>query len=466
MASVAAAPPGAPAECPSCREAFTPHARRPVACPACAAEFCVPCVQKYLLGVMGEAKCMGCRRAWDVDFLRSTLPKTWLLGPYRAHREDVLLERERARLPASQVLVTNYEAAQGAKRKIAEMEEERMELLRRKEFLESRLAWDRAQVLAMKRSKYTRAYSSPDDPPAPAVPAPASDDRPRYVAPCPVGTCRGFVSTAWECGTCRARVCQHCGEPSGEGDGPPRAGAAAPHACDPAVAANHRAVLGESRACPGCAARIYRVDGCYQMWCTRCHCAFDWNDGSVLTGHVHNPHLTEWRRANPGAAPARACAEGLPSWADVDDAVHLAQTRGLLAEHAHRDLARVHSRAGRAAVRARALRREAGLYEPEEVRDADLRLRYLRRELDEPAWKRALQRREKKRERAEAVARIHETFAAAAGDLFRGAVEAGARDDARGVASWVAQVDGLCEYVDGLLQTLAARLGMAVPGLA
>ena len=77
------------------------------------------------------------------------------------------------------------------------------------------------------------------------------------------------------------------------------------HVCDANNIASALAIKKETKQCPGCHNRIFRVEGCSQMWCTGCHTAFDWNTGrKVSTTGLHNPHWFEYQRTlNGGTVP-------------------------------------------------------------------------------------------------------------------------------------------------------------------
>lgn len=77
-----------------------------------------------------------------------------------------------------------------------------------------------------------------------------------------------------------------------------------PHVCNPDNLASAKLIDAETRACPKCGARVYKISGCNQMFCTACNdCAFDWVTGRVETV-IHNPHYYEFQRQlNGGQAP-------------------------------------------------------------------------------------------------------------------------------------------------------------------
>ena len=53
---------------------------------------------------------MNCRKGWPRDVL-TALGKTWLNGEYKKHREDILQDREKSRLPAAQIVLERYREA-------------------------------------------------------------------------------------------------------------------------------------------------------------------------------------------------------------------------------------------------------------------------------------------------------------------------------------------------------------------
>jgi len=126
--------------------------------------------------------------------------------------------------------------------------------------------------------------------------------RREFIMRCPAEECRGFLSTAYKCGTCEAWACVDCHVSLGNDKD-------AGHACDADTLQTAKAIKDETRPCPKCGTRIFKTDGCDQMWCVMegCGTAFSWNTGNIVTGVIHNPHYYEWlRRKEGGQIPREA----------------------------------------------------------------------------------------------------------------------------------------------------------------
>lgn len=107
--------------CAICMDEFNKQKRKPILCLYCDTQICRHCVQTFLLSNDAiEAKCPGCNAAWNQEFLINNLASTFRLKELKTHREKILLDRERARLPESQIYAETYKYATEAIKPIEE----------------------------------------------------------------------------------------------------------------------------------------------------------------------------------------------------------------------------------------------------------------------------------------------------------------------------------------------------------
>jgi hypothetical protein len=223
--------------------------------------------------------------------------RAFRIGPYKKHREHVLMEREISILPTRQPRVE-------AKLKVREAEAD-MRIIH-KELQELEISRSKilrkSHRLTAKITRYT-AESEGRAPPAWTLTEgdkAATPERAKFIMKCPDSECRGFLSTAYKCGTCQQWACPDCLIIKGIDKD-------AEHTCDPGQKESVAMIIKESRPCPKCGERISKIDGCDQMFCVECHTAFSWQTGAVVNGVIHNPHYYEYLRSvGNGTAPRNA----------------------------------------------------------------------------------------------------------------------------------------------------------------
>jgi hypothetical protein len=214
------------------------------------------------------------------NFTMKFVSKDW-----KEHRERVILQKERALLP------TRQPVAEMVKRKDQITKEcntvlEQINNLRRLHF-----------NLMNEKNQIDRRIQL--GPAADGTATGARRENTTFVRPCPntEANCRGFLSTQWKCNLCNMWTCKDCHEMKGTTQD-------TPHVCNADNLASAKLIDAETRACPKCGARVYKISGCNQMFCTACNdCAFDWVTGRIETV-IHNPHYYEFQRQrNAGQAP-------------------------------------------------------------------------------------------------------------------------------------------------------------------
>jgi hypothetical protein len=385
--------------CSVCLEGFTkqPH-RKAAKCPYCDVKSCVKCTQTYLVNTQDDPHCMGCRKAWGRDVMDSILLSTFLNGEYKKHRENILLDRERSRLPAAQLILERQKRAADYDPVLDALHKEYSEISAKLIQIERRIRdvnhiqWELRNGNEPRQSRDTGE----------------DQERRTFVMPCPVTGCRGFLSQSYKCGICDTYVCPECREIKGSKTD-------AEHTCDPNNVATVKALKKETRPCPDCGANIFRVEGCSMMWCTVCNTPFDWNSGKKIThGRIHNPHYFEYlKAANGGVVPRDPgdipCGANLPgAWRfnrDVYQRFGMENDAWLL--EGLRVITHIHE------VEINAMTNDA-----EDGDNTEHNLRYLRQEIDEKRWKQILQQREKRRMKRDEIRMQYEAFVGACIDIY------------------------------------------------
>jgi hypothetical protein len=118
------------------------------------------------------------------------------------------------------------------------------------------------------------------------------NERKTFIMRCQVNECTGFLSQSYKCGICSVYTCIDCYMPKLEN-----------HECKPEDIASTKMIKQDTKPCPKCSARIYKIDGCDQMWCTDCRTAFSWRTGQIVNGNIHNPHYYDYLRNTIGNVP-------------------------------------------------------------------------------------------------------------------------------------------------------------------
>lgn len=195
---------------------------------------------------------MGCRRAWNDEFLDMNFTKAFRTGAYKKHREDILLEREIAILPTRQPRVEAtlktreiLEKMKKVNEELYEWEKKRQEILK----VSSNLSRGLTRYTAESEGRAPPAWTLTEG-------EAKSSERAKFVMKCPFEDCRGFLSTAYKCGTCQQWACPDCLVIKGKDKD-------VEHTCDPGVKETVALIIKESKPCPKCGERISKIDGCF-----------------------------------------------------------------------------------------------------------------------------------------------------------------------------------------------------------
>ena len=249
--------------------------RKITECPACRFGACSTCIKRFLIESLETIpKCMNCKKGWTLEFVFQEFD-TKFYESYKVRRAYLFQEQQKILLPDTQHLVQSRKKEEEIKEQLDEIAEETMmfKLLIKK---------NKEKSLELRRELFA----------LPTVNDSKEVAREAFTRACPRADCRGFLSSALKCGTCDGWACKDCREPKNEQDDPE-------HKCDPNTVETIKLLASDTKKCPGCHSLIYKVNGCDQMWCTKCHTLFDWKSGKKLENQVnHNPEYYKWKREN------------------------------------------------------------------------------------------------------------------------------------------------------------------------
>ena len=315
-----------PESCSICADKYTAIVRKKISCKYCAASTCSKCIEQYLLTRHEDAHCIHCRVNYNDTTLGEICTRTYLNQTYFKHRQEVLINRERANLPALQeealreqrrrkkdimIHAINAEIAVFKARRVEVMREynqvygeyygagqqtpARMTRL-------NQLLDESNELLERVREKKDLIYAIRWPPRARDEVIAVADDKKeeekkKFVRRCTRDGCQGFLSTAWKCGLCEWYSCAHCFVVKGQTHD-------VPHECKKEDVETADLIKKDCKPCPKCGEFIQKSSGCDQMFCISCQTPFSWTSGKIVTsGPIHNPHYYEWMKRTGGAMP-------------------------------------------------------------------------------------------------------------------------------------------------------------------
>lgn len=411
-------------ECSVCIESTTPS--KLAVCPFCEFSCCKTCFTRVLLDGSDDAHCMSCRRRFDREVLLKITSSHFVNSCYKEHRERVLFEREISMIPATMPYVELEREKRIAKARVDELTTERNRLRRR-------LHQVNAEILEQQQNTWRTV---------PHVDAEASEARRAFTQRCTREDCLGWLNAAYRCGVCAHFCCSKCLVACGT----ERASLDA-HACCADDVETVRAIRSDSTPCPSCGVRVSKVSGCSQMWCVRCHCAFDYRTGARINGTIHNPHWILYQQQNAQAArdPGDIPCGAMPTIGELRR-VHaatqiLTQAARIVLHIEHVEMPRLNPRA--------------------DVANRQWRVRYILREIDEATLRAKVQRQDKADAKNHESAQVLEMVCHTITDELR---QVAVRE--KEVAAGETAVLRLIEYANGALNHIACRYNQVTPRIA
>ena len=412
--------------CVVCCESFNKSNHARVTCPFCDFEVCTGCTERYLCDTAEDAHCMNCRKGWTRETLVDNFTQKFVSRTYKQRRENLLYEREKSLMPATQPYVEIQKEIRSLQphinkinaqivienEKYHKIGNQSLSLLAvehglatefRASIVRHKLVNEQQKVITLLRMDQNHLTWVQDALKSHLEGNQVERERRQFVRACPFENCKGFLSTAWKCGMCENWACSECHEVKGPNKD-------SEHTCNPDNVATAQLLAKDSRNCPKCAAMIFKINGCDQMYCTQCHTAFSWRTGRVETGQIHNPHYYEYARMrgtlarNPGDVP---CG-GFPDYYAIRGFLRHISANSVgyaMILNAHRAWGHMEWYAHR--------------YNVDANDNRDLRISLMIGDLPEDEFKRKIQQREKARQRKTDIRQVIEMLRAVLLDLFQ-----------------------------------------------
>lgn len=412
--------------CSICANDFNQTKRKELTCNGCNESCCMICFETYIVLSMKDPDCMFCHKLFDREFFLMNTSGA-LQKRIKSHREKVLLDREKAKLPETMELHFEYDLnMKNLMRKVDLKKTDLQELSQSIQVLTQTKDKNKDQRLELKEIKknkrdtlnYIRLnlhrvyrwyiFEKTDDQSLVVTSVEKPQEKTKKImCQCPQPDCNGFVYNTETCGVCNVSVCKECRCVKNE-----------THICNKSDVETVKMLNADSKGCPKCATLIFKISGCDQMWCTQCHTAFGWKTGKIVSSNIHNPHYFHWLHNNQDQNIDRnqdnlnQCG-GQIEYGQLTIHARLIcpETQVLTISEMFR--LRIHLEN----MELFRVRPNVPLRNEETV-NLDLRLRYLRKDISEEKWMFLLQKREKVKLFTQSKLQIFEMVITVINDLF------------------------------------------------
>lgn len=435
-------------DCSVCCSRFNKASRKPVTCLFCDFSACKECTEKYLLGSTSDVHCMSCRKGWNREFMDANFTQKFLTKDYKVHRENVLFDREKSMLPATQVYVERHKRKLEIEVEIKKVDEEIAELNRKRIDLNTR-RWRLVGGLPEFDENGSDAGVK-------------KGERREFTRACPADNCKGFLNTQWNCGLCKTNVCNKCHEIKVSDED---------HTCLQENVETAKLLNKDSRPCPKCGAMCTKVDGCSQVFAMCCGTTFNWKTGEIETGPIHAPDYFRWLRRNGRDIPRNPqdipCG-GMPNIYDLNRICGKiwpsSQQFNLIPAQvnpAQPNLTEKIINIYRLITHIERIEMPSyRVYDRGEQDNRDLRIKYMLNELEDDKLKTMLQQREKARQKKTNIYNVLSMIHTASVDIFQRMMRSKSASD---MMACVNELDELRQYSSKSMEVISNRFKCVTP---
>jgi hypothetical protein len=289
--------------CNICANHYTEFKRKKICCPKCNEISCTDCNKHYIMNTKSIFGCMHCKEPWSREFIYKNFTKTFLTKDYKTHRELILSEQADAKSLMYQNMIYERQLSKDYKEctdlfnntvyirrnmlsNFAPYKKYGIEIQNIMDNIQTTIDEISANIAKLQHELRQHKLNTGQIKPGEDEEIETGDS---VRGLCPKENCKGYILNSWKCALCPTKVCKSCLVDTTD-NGPKNQ-----HLCNQDDLVSIQAIRKDSKLCPGCKIRIYRTEGCPQMFCTGCKIFFDWNTLKLITnGRAHNPHFTEY----------------------------------------------------------------------------------------------------------------------------------------------------------------------------
>lgn len=241
---------------------------------SCLVDICLECLKKWIFTNQDkEPNCPNCLKNIPINSIYEIFENQFMNDEYYSIRSNFLFQKEKNFFIEDMEYVNNEIKRRKLMVSIRSLYAKKRQLKRAKKSLNE--INQEIKLLINEKSKYLSNN----------VNKIKKNKTMTILLPCPQKNCRGMIMTQDnKCCLCDCIICYDCFQIESND-----------HKCLEYDKETATEIKNNTKACPNCAIRIYKISGCDQMWCTQCHTTFSYESGKKLNNTmIHNPHYIEY----------------------------------------------------------------------------------------------------------------------------------------------------------------------------
>ncbi len=255
--------------------------KKDATCLYCNYNVCLQCLKRYFKE-SNKINCMNCNKEYTRKYIFKNFSKSFLTKEYREIRKNILFKQELSFIQGTHEVIENKNR-----------ESKFQNLNFNKNLFETILYYSKRINGKTSREFFQINSEKQID----EINIKLKDfsfnknnkKQIEFIGKCIINECNGLISKIEKkCTICNKLYCIKCLNQTDDKN----------HKCNEDTLASINFLKKDSKNCPSCFAKIFKINGCDQMFCTHCKTGFEWQTLNIITGNLHNPHYLEYLKNN------------------------------------------------------------------------------------------------------------------------------------------------------------------------